>query len=83
LAYLKKAEDLKQAAKTAVKRIYGEAMDNSSPDAAAFNRLFNTRLGRTSLWVKVERSFAQPNKGDYSGKNRGLITGKQVPASRT
>ncbi|HEY9091454.1 hypothetical protein [Parasphingorhabdus sp.] len=78
-----KAEDVKQAAKATVKRIYGDAPDSSSPEAAAFNRLFNARLGRKSIWVKVGRTFvARPSQNNYTNNSKRLSASKHIPALR-
>ncbi len=53
----------------AVRRHYGEALDSSAADPATFNSLFNARLGRKPIWVKVGRaSVPQPPVGDYMGQ---------------
>ena len=50
----------------AVRHHYGEALDSSAPDPTTFNSLFNARLGRKPIWVKVERaSVTRPPARDY------------------
>ena len=58
--------------RAAVRRQYGEALDSSAADPATFNSLFNARLGRKPIWVKVERaSVARPPVGDYAARKIG------------
>ena len=53
--------------RAAVRRDYGEALDSSAPDPVTFNSLFNARLGRQPIWVKVERaSTPRPPARDYA-----------------
>ncbi|MGH6631882.1 MAG: sulfatase-like hydrolase/transferase, partial [Sphingopyxis sp.] len=55
-----------------VRRQYGRALDSDAPDPATFNSLFNARLGRKPIWVKVERaSVARPPVGDYTARKSG------------
>lgn len=52
-----------------VHREYGEALGSPASDPATFNSLFNARLGRAPIWVKVERaSVARPPVGDYAAR---------------
>lgn len=56
----------------AVRREYGETLDSPASDPATFNSLFNARLGRKPIWVKVERaSVARPPVDDYAARNTG------------
>lgn len=56
----------------AVRRQYGEALDSPAADPGTFNRLFNARLGRKPLWVRVERAaLARPPASDYPGADAG------------
>lgn len=56
----------------AVQGQYGEALDSSASDPATFNSLFNARLGRKPIWVKVDRaSVARPPVGDYAMRKTG------------
>ena len=58
--------------RAAVRRQYGEALDSSAPDPATFNSLFNARLGRKPIWVKVERaSVVRPPVDDYAPRKNG------------
>lgn len=56
----------------AVRRHYGEALDSTVRDPATFNSLFNARLGRKPIWVKVNRaSVAQPPARDSVIRENG------------
>lgn len=67
--------------KTAVRRIYGEALDSLQPDPATFNGLFHARLGRDPAWVKVDRaSIAQPPQADYIRKAEPLLADTSTPS---
>lgn len=56
----------------AVRREYGETLDSPVSDPATFNSLFNARLGRKPIWVKVERAaVARPPVGDYAMHKNG------------
>ncbi|HKX88825.1 MAG TPA: sulfatase-like hydrolase/transferase, partial [Sphingopyxis sp.] len=58
--------------RAAVHSQYGEALDSPGADPATFNSLFNARLGRKPIWVKVERaSVARPPVGDYAARKNG------------
>ncbi|HJS09880.1 sulfatase-like hydrolase/transferase [Sphingopyxis sp.] len=58
--------------RAAVRREYGEALDSPASDPATFNSLFNARLGRKPIWVKVERaSVVRPPVDDYAPRKNG------------
>lgn len=58
--------------RAAVHSQYGEALDSPGADPATFNSLFNARLGRKPIWVKVERaSVVRPPVGDYAARKNG------------
>lgn len=58
--------------RAAVRREYGEALDSAAADPATFNSLFNARLGRKPIWIKVDRaSVARPPVGDYTARKNG------------
>jgi hypothetical protein len=52
--------------KSAVTRIYGEALDSAKRDPYTFNSLFNARLGRDPVWKHIQPEHViVPPVGDY------------------